>query len=236
MTLANTGAVTGAQGSDSATPPHAETNNTEDVIKSSMPASTDLRVGSDGLARASWAYSSQQMLEYYDTEWGMPIRDESGLFERISLEAFQSGLSWATVLRKREAFRSAFRGFDPELVAGFTTADIESLMQDSGIIRNRSKIEATICNATSTLQLRGHGGLAEFVWSFQPSVTPHPEHLADIPTSSKESTALAAGLREAGFKFVGPTTMYALMEAIGMVDTHLVGSHRRGASGVWPTT
>lgn len=192
-------------------------------------------VGDDGRARPAWAAVDPLLREYYDTEWGMPVRDEQGLFERISLEAFQSGLSWATILRKRPAFRTAFHGFDPEVVAAYTEADVDRLLADAGIVRNRSKILATITNARATVALRDEGGLVPFVWSFQPDTTPEPRTLAEVPTTSPESVALAKALRARGFAFVGPTTMFALMEAIGMVDTHLVGSHRRGSSGVWST-
>ncbi len=190
-------------------------------------------VGDDGLARPAWAATDPLLREYYDTEWGMPVRDERGLFERISLEAFQSGLSWVTILRKREAFRAAFAGFDPDAVAAFGEADVERLLGDAGIVRNRAKILATITNAKATIALRADGGLVDFVWSFRPEATPQPAQHSEIPTSSPESVALSKALRARGFAFVGPTTMYALMEAIGMVDTHLIDSHRRGSSGVW---
>ena len=190
-------------------------------------------VGEDGLARPSWAATDPLMRDYYDTEWGMPVRDERGMFERISLEAFQSGLSWATILRKRPAFRAAFADFDPDAVAAFGEADVERLMEDAGIVRNRRKIEATIQNARATVALRADGGLVALVWSFQPATTPAPTSYADVPTTSPESLALSKDLRRRGFSFVGPTTMFALMEAVGIVDTHLVGSHRRGSSGVW---
>lgn len=192
-----------------------------------------LITGEDGLARPSWASADTLMCEYYDTEWGMPVRDEHGLYERISLEGFQAGLSWATILRKRPAFRVAFADFDPEAVALFTEEDVERLMLDAGIVRNRAKINAAITNARATLALREEGGLVEFVWSFQPAETPAPLTYSEIPSSSPESVALSKALRKKGFAFVGPTTMYALMEAIGIIDTHLVGSHRRGSSGVW---
>ncbi|WP_460904083.1 DNA-3-methyladenine glycosylase I [Paraburkholderia jirisanensis] len=187
----------------------------------------------DGLTRPPWAASDPLLREYYDTEWGMPIHDEHGLFERLSLEAFQSGLSWATILRKREAFRRAFRQFNPDKVAKFTEQDIERLMADAAIIRNRAKIVATINNAIATIALRNEGGLAELIWSFKPEVTPTPRTMAEIPTTSAQSIALSKALRKRGFSFVGPTTMYALMEATGMIDTHLVDSHRRGSSGIW---
>lgn len=192
-------------------------------------------IGPDGLARPVWAATDDLLRDYYDTEWGMPVRDEQGLFERLSLEAFQSGLSWATILRKREAFRTAFAGFHPDAVAGFDDADRERLMADAGIVRNRAKIEATIGNAAATVALRDHpdGDLARLIWSFQPDRTPTPATAAEIPTQSPESVALSKALKGHGFTFVGPTTMFALMEAVGIVDTHLVGSHRRGSSGVW---
>ena len=191
-------------------------------------------VGDDGLARPVWASVDPMMREYYDTEWGMPVRDEQGMYERISLEAFQAGLSWATILRKRPAFRSAFDGFDPDVVARYGDDDVERLMADAGIVRNRAKIHATITNAQATIRLREKGGLARFVWSFQPSETPTPRTFDEVPTKSPESLALSKALRKEGFAFVGPTTMYALMEAVGIVDTHLLGSHRRGTSAVWP--
>lgn len=191
-------------------------------------------VGEDGLARPVWASVDPMLRDYYDTEWGMPVRDEQGMYERISLEAFQAGLSWATILRKRPAFRDAFDDFDPERVSRYDEAEVERLMNDAGIVRNRAKIHAAITNADATLRLRERGGLVDFVWSFQPPETPRPSTIAEIPTKSPESLALSKALRKEGFAFVGPTTMYALMEAVGIIDTHLLGSHRRGSSGVWP--
>lgn len=191
-------------------------------------------VGDDGLARPPWAAADPLLRDYYDTEWGMPIRDERGLFERISLEAFQSGLSWATILRKRPAFRDAFAGFDTDAVAAYTDSDVERLLGDTGIVRNRAKILATITNANAVVALRAEGGLVDFVWSFLPDSTPAPGPGEPLITRSPESVALSKALKKHGFTFVGPTTMYALMEAIGMVDAHPVGSHRRGTSGVWP--
>ncbi|MFN3922068.1 MAG: DNA-3-methyladenine glycosylase I [Pseudarthrobacter sp.] len=198
------------------------------------PDDHGVQLGGDGLARPAWASSDPLLRDYYDHEWGMPVRDEQGLYERICLEGFQAGLSWATILRKRPAFRTAFAGFNPDAVAQFTEADVERLLQDAGIVRNRLKIRAAVTNAHATLSLRQDGGLVDFVWQFQPEATPRPRTHADIPTQSAESIALSKALRKKGFAFVGPTTMFALMEAIGMVDTHLVGSHRRGSSGVWP--
>ena len=191
-------------------------------------------VGDDGLARPLWASSDPLMQEYYDTEWGMPVHDEQGLFERLSLEAFQAGLSWATILRKRPAFREAFADFQPDVVARFDDDDVARLMQDASIVRNQKKIAATINNAQATIKLREKGGLGKFIWSFQPEETPQPRTMAEVPTKSAESLALSKALRKEGFNFVGPTTMYALMEAVGMVDTHLLDSHRRGSSGIWP--
>jgi DNA-3-methyladenine glycosylase I len=201
--------------------------------KSSDATESSVVIGGDGLARPAWASVDPLMREYYDTEWGLPITDEQGLYERISLEAFQAGLSWATILRKRPAFRAAFDDFRPDTVAGYTEADVDRLLCDAGIVRNRLKILAAITNAKATVALRAEGGLVAFVWSFKPTVTPEPLRWEDIPTQSPESVALSKALRKKGFAFVGPTTMYALMEAIGMVDTHLLGSHRRGSSGVW---
>jgi len=194
---------------------------------------TDLIIGSDGLARPPWAATTDLLRHYYDTEWGMPVRTEQGLFERLSLEAFQSGLSWELILRKREGFRAAFAGFDPDRVAEFGEGDVEKLLDNREIIRNRRKIEAVIRNARATVALREDGGLVDLIWSHQPARNLAPLTLDDIPSRTPESAALAAALKNAGFTFVGPVTCFALMEAIGMVDTHLVGSHRRGTSGVW---
>jgi DNA-3-methyladenine glycosylase I len=191
-------------------------------------------IGTDGRARPAWAAVDPLLMEYYDTEWGMPVRDEQGLYERICLEGFQAGLSWATILRKRPAFRKAFADFDPDMVAGFDGADVERLMDDVGIVRNRMKINATIANARATIAVREEGGLVDLVWSHRPHQTPQPVTMADVPTVSEESKKLSKALRAKGFAFVGPTTMYALMEAVGIIDTHLMTSHRRGSSGVWP--
>lgn len=194
---------------------------------------TELITGSDGLARPAWAEASDLMRTYYDTEWGMPVHDEAGLYERLVLEAFQSGLSWSTILARRENFRRAFAGFDPDKVAAFTEEDVARLKEDASIIRNERKIRAAITNARATVALRDEGGLPDFLWSFQPAETPALLTIDEVPTTSEESVALAKALKARGFTFVGPTTMYALMSAIGMVDLHLVGSHRRGSSGVW---
>ena len=195
----------------------------------------DLVTGNDGLVRPRWAATDPLLREYYDTEWGMPVRDEQGLYERISLEAFQAGLSWLTILRKRPAFRAAFANFDPDTVAGFDETDVARLLGDPAIVRHRGKIGAAIGNARATVALREEngglpGGLADLVWSFMPDDTPRPRQLREIPTRTAESLALSRALRARGFRFVGPTTMYALMEAIGIFDPHLVGCFRRGLS------
>ncbi len=198
-----------------------------------MDVPGDLVVGEDGRPRPRWATASPAYQHYYDTEWGLPVRDEQGLFERISLEGFQSGLSWATILAKRDAFRRGFDDFDPDAVAAYTEADVTRLLADTSIVRNRRKIEASIANARATVALRTDGGLVDLVWSHLPTTTPAPLRDADIATTSPEAVALARALKAHGFRFVGPTTMYALMQAIGMVDDHLVGSWRRGSSGVF---
>ena len=190
-------------------------------------------LGEDGLRRPPWAARDPLLREYYDTEWGMPVHDEAGLFERLVLEGFQSGLSWVTILRKRPAFREAFAGFDPDAVAAFGEEDVARLMADERIVRNRRKIDAALTNARATVALRSEGGLAELIWSYRPEVTPEPRTIDEVPSSSAESIALAKELKRRGFTFVGPVTVFALMEAIGVVDTHLVDSHRRGTSGVW---
>jgi len=187
--------------------------------------------GPDGRQRCPWGISTPDYVSYHDEEWGVPVRDDHGLFERLTLEAFQSGLSWITILRKRPAFRSAFRGFDPAVIAAFDHDDVERLMDDVGIVRNRAKILATVGNARAALDLAG--GLAALAWSFAPTEpAPPPRVGADVPATTPESMALAKGLRSHGFRFVGPTTAYALMQAVGMVDDHLFGCiARRGLSG-----
>lgn len=163
--------------------------------------------------------------DYHDTEWGRPLRDAAALFERISLEAFQSGLSWLIILRKRDNFRAAFDGFDVERVARYTERDVDRLLADPGIVRNRSKIEATISNARATADLTDAGGdLAELLWSFAPAdraTRPRPADLSGVAAVTAESTAMAKELKRRGFRFVGPTTAYALMQATGMVDDHV---------------
>jgi DNA-3-methyladenine glycosylase I len=185
-------------------------------------------VGEDGVPRCPWAARPGTMRDYHDTEWGVPVRDERGLFERLSLEAFQAGLSWSTILNKRDRFREVFHGFDVDRVAAMTDDELETLMGDTGIVRNRAKVLVTRRNALATIELRQDGGLASFVEQFLPEHDPEPASAADVPATSTESTALSKALRKRGFGFVGPTTMHALMEATGLVDTHLLDCHRRG--------
>jgi DNA-3-methyladenine glycosylase I len=189
---------------------------------------TALVVGVDGLARCAWAGSTPDYLDYHDTEWGVPVHGEQALYERLTLEAFQSGLAWITILRKRPAFRAAFAGFDPDVVAGFTERDRERLLDDAGIVRNRLKIDAAIRNAAAVVALRERGGLDALVWSHAPTGHTPPAGPEDFRATSPESVALARALKRAGFVFVGPTTMYAAMQACGLVDDHVVGCHRAG--------
>jgi DNA-3-methyladenine glycosylase I len=178
--------------------------------------------GADGRLRCFWAGSAPEYIAYHDEEWGRPIRDDRGLYERMTLEAFQSGLAWITILRKRDNFRAAFAGFDPLKVASFGEPDVARLMADAGIVRNRLKIEAAIANARASLDLP----LGELIWSFAPEPRPHrPRTRADVPAVTPESTALAKALKKQGFRFVGPTTAYALMQACGLVDDHIEGCH-----------
>ena len=159
---------------------------------------------------------------YHDAEWGRPVRDDRRLLEKACLEGFQSGLSWLTILRKREAFREAFAGFDAEALARFADADVERLMGDARIVRNRAKIEATIANGRATAELHAAGDtLTELMWSFRPQPRRAPASFRDVPTQTPESKALSRELKRRGFRFVGPTTMYALMQAVGLVNDHL---------------
>jgi DNA-3-methyladenine glycosylase I len=184
---------------------------------------SELVVGPDGSARCPWSAGSEDYRAYHDFEWGKRVRGDDALFERLTLEAFQSGLSWLTILRKRPLFRAAFDGFQIERVAGYGEADVARLLSDAGIVRNRAKIEAAIGNARAALALPE--GLSTLLWSYAPAPRPRPASLADVPTATPESTAMAADLQRRGFRFVGPTTAYALMQAVGMVDDHLAGCH-----------
>ena len=219
--------------------------------------------------RSGWAESSTLMRDYYDREWGLPVTTEQGLYERLCLESFQAGLSWATVLSRRQAFREAFADFDPETVAAFGEDDVERLVLNASIIRSRPKIEAAISNARATLTLRraaaesadsrGDGenehsdaaltaftlpraqgqplriaaGLPALIWSFAPLSTPMPTDHTEVPTWTEDSAALARQLKSHGFRFIGPVSAFALMEACGLVDTHWITSHRRGISGIF---
>lgn len=183
-------------------------------------------LGADGRSRCGWGQSVPDYVDYHDNEWGVELHGQAELFERMSLESFQSGLSWLTILRKRPAFRAAFAGFDPEQVARFDGADFDRLMADAGIVRNRAKINATIGNARLAAEL----DLDALLWSFAPDPAgrPRPATMADVPAVTAESKAMARELKRRGFAFVGPTTCYALMQATGMVDDHVVGCWRAG--------
>lgn len=184
----------------------------------------DAIVGADGQRRCPWAGSTPDYVQYHDVEWGQPVHGDQPLFERLTLEAFQSGLSWLTILRKRENFRSAFDGFEIDRIAGYGDADCARLMADPGIVRNRRKIEATVTNARAAralLDRDGDGSLDRLIWSFQPESQPRPSRLADLRTQTPESAALSRALKSEGFVWVGPTTMHAAMQACGLVDDHL---------------
>lgn len=201
-----------------------------------LPLASGLTLCDDGLIRPTWASHDELLRSYYDAEWGLPVHDEAGVFERLVLEGFQAGLSWRTVLAKRGAFRAAFAGFSPDRVAAFTGDDIERLSTNPEIIRNRRKIESAISNARATVAMRSSGDsshgpthLGELVWSYRPTCDPRPRSQGEVPTQLPESVALAKDLKDRGFRFVGPTTMLALMAAIGIVNTDIVGTHRRPA-------
>jgi len=185
-------------------------------------------IGEDGVARCPWGSGAGVMRDYHDTEWGTRVHGEAAYFERLTLEAFQSGLSWSTILNKRDAFREVFAGFDAEVVAAYDESDALRLMADPRIVRNRRKIDATLTNARATVALREGEGLEAFVLGFRPESPPAPETTDQMVATSPESVALSKALKKRGFAFVGPTTMFALMEALGVFDPHLVGCHRRG--------
>jgi DNA-3-methyladenine glycosylase I len=198
-----------------------------------MPTAEErgLARGPDGRLRCRWALSAPEYVAYHDEEWGAPVTDDHALFERLCLEAFQSGLSWLTILRKREAFRDAFAGFRIDRVARFDERDVDRLLGDARIVRNRAKIEAAIANARAAAVLAETGGsLAELVWSFRPKRRRAPRSLAEVPAQTAESVALARELKRRGFRFLGPTTVYAAMQACGVVDDHVVGCAARRAS------
>jgi len=183
---------------------------------------TGLILGEDGNARCFWGGGTPDYLAYHDTEWGRPVHGDDALFERMSLEAFQSGLAWITILRKRPAFRAAFAGFSIDKVAAFSEQDAARLMTDAGIVRNRMKIDAALANARVAADLPD--GLGALLWSYAPAPRPpRPATRADVPAATPESKAMAKDLKKRGFRFVGPTTAYALMQATGMVDDHVTG-------------
>ncbi|MEV7041210.1 DNA-3-methyladenine glycosylase I [Amycolatopsis sp. NPDC051061] len=183
-------------------------------------------LGADGVARCSWGNSTPDYASYHDEEWGVPLHGQDELYERLCLESFQSGLSWITILRKREGFRTAFKQFKPVKVAKFGDADVERLMQDPSIVRNRAKILAAINNAKAIASL--DTPLDDLLWSFAPSAQVRPKTMADVPAITDESKAMAKELKKRGFVFLGPTTCYALMQATGMVDDHVEGCFRAG--------
>ncbi len=188
--------------------------------------------GEDGLRRCPWAGSTAEYRAYHDDEWGRPVADDARIYEKLCLEGFQSGLSWLTILRKREGFRRAFAGFDPEKVAAFDDGDVGRLLGDAGIVRHRGKIEATIANAAATLAVQAErGSLAALVWEFEPVRRGRatPVRLGDLPPQTPESLALSKALRRYGFRFIGPTTAYAAMQSLGLVNDHLKGCHARAA-------
>ncbi|KUL51711.1 MULTISPECIES: DNA-3-methyladenine glycosylase I [unclassified Streptomyces] len=195
-----------------------------------MSTTSDAVAGPDGGLRCPWGLSTEDYVLYHDAEWGRPVRGDDALYERLSLEAFQSGLSWITILRRREGFRAAFAGFDIASVAQFTDADRERLLADTGIIRNRAKIDATLANAR-VLAGWSEGELDELIWSFAPDPVsrPAPKSLAEVPAITPESTALSKALKKRGIRFVGPTTAYALMQACGLVNDHLADCVAREA-------
>ena len=187
--------------------------------------------GTDGVRRCAWGASTPDYAVYHDDEWGRPVVDDTRLYEKLCLEGFQSGLSWLTILRKRENFRAAFKGFDVARVARFTEKDVQRLLQDAGIVRHRGKIEATIANARATLVAQEeYGSLAALVWSFEPKGRRKaPRAFGDIPATMPESKACSKALLGLGFRFVGPTTVYAAMQSLGIVNDHLVGCDARAA-------
>lgn len=186
---------------------------------------SDLTTGDDGVARCAWIGTDAEYRRYHDEEWATPLHGDRPLFEKMSLEGFQAGLSWITILRKRPRFREVFHGFEPSVVADFGSAEVDRLLQDAGIIRHRGKIEAVIGNAALVAAM-AEGELDALLWSFAPAAHTPPATFADVPAVTPESAAMSEELRRRGFRFVGPTTMYALMQSAGMVDDHVAGCWR----------
>ena len=184
-------------------------------------------LGSDGKKRCAWCVGDELYEQYHDREWGRPIKDERAVFEKLCLEGFQAGLSWLTILKKREAFREAFRGFEPEVVAKFTGRDVQRLMKNEGIVRNQAKIESAINNARVLCAMHEQGeSLSKLVWSHAAPRKSPPRNLSQLKAVTPESVALSKELKKRGFSFVGPTTLYAAMQSLGLVDDHVVGCHR----------
>ena len=215
------------------TRPHADPGTADRGHHLGMRLAQGLLLGDDGVVRCWWAGGDPLYRRYHDREWGRPTRVESRLFEKLCLEGFQAGLSWITILRKREAFREAFAGFDPEAVARFGPRDVMRLVGDAGIVRHRGKIESAINNARRTLELRGDGGLAAYAWGFEPDARARPRRLTRGTllgmTTTLASVAMSRDLKARGWTFVGPTTLYAFMQAMGLVNDHLEGCSVRAA-------
>jgi len=184
---------------------------------------SDVVTGEDGNARCRWGSTDERYRDYHDTEWGRPVTDERGLYEKLCLECLQSGLSWALILRKREGIREAFAAFDPDTVAAFGSSEVEELLQDARVIRNRRKVEAIIANAQATVAARDETPLPELIWSFRPPPRTAPRGYATMPSLTDESKQLAKELKRRGYVFVGPTTVYSTMQAVGLVNDHLAG-------------
>jgi DNA-3-methyladenine glycosylase I len=199
-------------------------------VSAGAAPSPGITVGEDGLARCRWGDSTPEYRVYHDTEWGFPVADDRRLFEKLSLEGFQAGLSWLTILRKREAFREVFAGFDYEQVAGFGESQVAALMGDARIVRNRAKIEAVINNAQRVSELVAEeGSLAHFLWGFEPEGPRRAPAHDEVPAATTESKALSRELKRRGWRFTGPTTVYAFMQAMGLVNDHLAGCHVHAA-------
>lgn len=193
-----------------------------------MSTTASVRRGADGIARCWWCGDAPDYVHYHDHEWGVPVTDDQRLFEKLSLEGFQAGLSWITILRKRARFREVFADFDPERLARFGARDVRRLLNDAGLVRHRGKIEATLSNARAYLTLRASGlSLAQLVWSYAPESARAGRSRHDIPTTTRDATALSKELKRRGWRFVGPTTVYAFQQSMGLVNDHLVGCHRR---------
>ena len=193
---------------------------------------TGIQLGDDGIPRCWWAGSDPLYVDYHDNEWGYTVRNDTRLFEKLCLEGFQAGLAWITILRKRENFRAAFKGFDIPTVAAFGPDDVEALLLDAGIVRHRGKIESTINNAERAIALQQEfGSLSEYVWSHAEKPAPAPRTIEDLPAKTAASTALSKDLKKRGWSFIGPTTVYAFMQAMGLVNDHLVGCDIREQVG-----